>query len=34
MLRAYRGRDWEALQTEARPTYGDPRREAETAAEE
>lgn len=33
-LRAYRGRDWEALQREARPVYGDPRREAETAAEE
>lgn len=33
-LRSYRGRDWEALQHEQRPTYGNPRREAEIAAEE
>lgn len=32
-LRAYRGANWEQLQHEERPTYGDPRREAETAAE-
>lgn len=33
-LKAYRGLDWETLQKEKRPSYGDPRREAETAAEE
>lgn len=33
-LRAYRGLDWEALQREQRPTYGDPGCEAETAREE
>ena len=33
-LSAYRGEDWERLQREERPTYGDPRREAETAEEE
>ena len=32
-LRAYRGVNWEELQREERPTYGDPRREAETASE-
>lgn len=26
--------NWEQLQQEERPTYGDPRREAETAGEE
>lgn len=33
-LRAYRGEDWEALQREKRPTYGDPVREAQTAEED
>lgn len=33
-LRAYREMDWEVLQREQRPSYGNPRREAETAAEE
>lgn len=33
-LRAYREVEWEQLQQEARPSYGDPRREAETAQEE
>lgn len=33
-LKAYRGLDWEDLQKEQRPLYGDPRREAETAEEE
>src|SRR6266545_1496804 len=33
-LRAYRGVDWEALQKEQRPAYGNPNREAETAEEE
>lgn len=33
-LKAYRGLDWEDLQTEQRPFYGDPRRETETAEEE
>jgi hypothetical protein len=33
-LRAYREMDWEAVQKEARPAYGDPRREAETAGED
>ncbi|HSK87458.1 MAG TPA: hypothetical protein VK880_03835 [Anaerolineales bacterium] len=33
-LRAYRGVDWETLQKEKRPSYGDPSREAETAEEE
>lgn len=33
-LRAYRGESWERLQAEERPTYGDPRVEAETAREE
>ena len=33
-LKAYRGRDWEVLQKEARPSYGNPIREAETAEEQ
>lgn len=33
-LKAYRGVDWENLQKEKRPSYGNPRREAETAEEE
>lgn len=33
-LRAYRGLDWETLQREKRPGYGNPNREAETAEEE
>jgi hypothetical protein len=33
-LRAYRGLDWAKLQKEARPTYGSPGREAETAEED
>jgi hypothetical protein len=33
-LRAYRGLDWEVLQQEKRPAYGNPQREAETAQEE
>ena len=33
-LRAYRGLDWEDLRREKRPSYGEPRREAETATEE
>ena len=33
-LRAYRGQDWETLQQEKRPSYGNPAREAETAVEE
>ncbi|HZD41473.1 MAG TPA: hypothetical protein VE131_12165 [Terriglobales bacterium] len=33
-LRAYRGVDWEALQKDKRPAYGNPSREAETAEEE
>ena len=33
-LRAYRGVNWETLQKEQRPSFGDPSREAETAAEE
>ena len=32
-LKAYRGLDWEALQKEKRPAYGNPSREAETAQE-
>ena len=32
-LKAYRGMDWEDLQKEQRPSYGDPRREAEIAEE-
>lgn len=30
---AYRGSDWEVLQKEKRPAYGNPREEAETAEE-
>lgn len=33
-LRAYRGVDWETLQKDKRPSYGNPGREAETAEEE
>jgi hypothetical protein len=33
-LRAYRNVDWESLQKEERPSYGNPSREAETAQEE
>lgn len=33
-LRAYRNMDWETLQKEKRPAYGNPMREAETAQEE
>lgn len=33
-LREYRQRDWEVLQREQRPTYGNPVREAETATED
>jgi hypothetical protein len=33
-LRAYRGVDWESLQRDKRPAYGNPNREAETAEEE
>jgi len=33
-LNAYRGLDWEDLQKEKRPSYGNPRQEAETAEEE
>jgi hypothetical protein len=32
-LKAYRGINWEILQKEKRPRYGDPSREAETADE-
>lgn len=33
-LRAYRGVNWEMLQKEQRPSFGNPSREAETAEEE
>jgi len=33
-LRAYRGADWEVLQKDKRPAYGNPSQEAETAEEE
>ena len=33
-LRAYRSVNWETLQKEKRPSYGNPSREAETAEEE
>jgi hypothetical protein len=33
-LKAYRGIDWERLQTEQRPAYGRPTLEAETAQED
>lgn len=33
-LKAYRGVNWEELQKEKRPSYGNPNREAETAEEE
>lgn len=32
-LRAYRDTDWEVLQKDKRPSYGNPREEAETAQE-
>ena len=32
-LKAYRDQDWEQLQLESRPSYGDPRAEAESAQE-
>ena len=32
-LKAYRDADWEALQKEKRPSYGNPAKEAETALE-
>jgi len=32
-LKAYRGLEWEQLQKEQRPSYGNPGREAETAME-
>jgi len=33
-LRAYREKDWGSLRIDKRPSYGDPRKEAETASEE
>jgi hypothetical protein len=33
-LRAYREEDWSKIRNEKRPSYGDPRQEAETASEE
>lgn len=33
-LQAYRGMQWDKLRTEERPSYGEPRREAETARED
>ena len=33
-LQAYSEQDWEALQKENRPVYGDPRKEADTATED
>jgi len=33
-LNAYRGVDWEDLQKEKRPSYGNPRQEAESAQED
>jgi hypothetical protein len=33
-LRAYRGVNWETLQKEQRPSFGNPSREAETAEED
>jgi hypothetical protein len=32
-LKAYRSADWEVLQQDKRPSYGNPRQEAETAEE-
>jgi hypothetical protein len=32
-LKSYRNADWESLQQEKRPSYGNPRQEAETAEE-
>lgn len=33
-LRAYRDKDWNTLKSDKRPSYGNPRLEAETASEE
>jgi hypothetical protein len=33
-LRAYRDEDWNAMRNDKRPSYGNPREEAETASEE
>ena len=33
-LKQYRNEDWEGLQREKRPAYGNPREEAETASED
>lgn len=33
-LKTYRGQDWEVLQSEQRPVFGKPRKEAETAVED
>jgi hypothetical protein len=33
-LNTYRGQDWESLQKEDRPSFGDPRKEADTATED
>ncbi len=33
-LQAYRGRDWEQLQREQRPSYGNPVQESNTASED
>ncbi len=33
-LKAYRGADWEVLQNDERPSYGNPSHEAETGEEE
>jgi hypothetical protein len=33
-LRAYRGMNWETIQKEQRPSFGNPSREAETAQED
>lgn len=33
-LRAYREEDWSKIRNDKRPSYGDPRQEAETASEE
>lgn len=32
-LKSYRNKDWETLQRDKRPSYGNPRQEAETAEE-
>ena len=33
-MKAYRGKDWEAVQNEKRPSYGDPRQEVLSAEED